>query len=195
MTKRFKEDINKDEIAELPLLQFEGRIEIIDTMEKFEVAMAEVFKYSIAGFDTETRPSFKKGLQYQVALLQIYCGEVCYLFRLNLIGFPEALRTWFERDEITKVGLSLRDDVRELRKKKNITPRKLIDLQAIVGDYGIEALSLKKLTAIVLGKRISKRQQLSNWEAVTLNEQQQTYAATDAWVSLKIYQGLLKSKT
>ena len=113
---------------------------------------------------------------------------------LNKVGFPDALRLWFEHDKICKVGLSLRDDVRELRKKRKISPNNLIDLQTIVGDYGIEALSLKKLSAIVLGKRISKRQQLSNWEADALSEPQKIYAATDAWVSLEIYKGLLSSK-
>ncbi len=194
MVKVFREDITKEEMAKLPLIQYEGEIVIVDTLDKFDLAIQEMFKYDIAGFDTETRPSFKKGLQYKVALLQVFCGDVCYLIRLNKIGFPDALRLWFEKESICKVGLSLRDDVRELRKKRLITPRNLIDLQTIVGDYKIEALSLKKLSSIVLGGRISKRQQLSNWEAVELSEPQQIYAATDAWVSLEIYKGLQKSK-
>lgn len=194
MGRVFKENITKEEMANLPLVQYDGKIVVVDTIEKFDKAIKQIFKSSIAGFDTETRPSFKKGLQYEVALLQIYCQEVCYLIRLNKVGFPDALRLWFEHEEICKVGLSLRDDVRELRKKRKITPNHLVDLQAIVGDYGIEALSLKKLSSIVLGKRISKRQQLSNWESETLTEAQKIYAATDAWVSLEIYKGLLKSK-
>ena len=193
MGRIFREDITKEEMASLPLVQYEGKIEVVDTVEKFDVAIKRIFKCSIAGFDTETRPSFKKGLQYEVSLLQIYCDDICYLIRLNKVGFPDALRLWFEHEKICKVGLSLRDDVRELRKKRKINPHNLIDLQSIVGEYGIEALSLKKLSSIVLGKRISKRQQLSNWEADVLTEPQKLYAATDAWVSLMIYQGLCES--
>ncbi len=192
MAGRFRADIALDEITELPILEFGGKIVVVDTAEGFEKAIKEIFKYEIAGFDTETRPSFKKGVQYQVALLQIFCGDTCYLIRLNKVGFPDALRLWFENEAITKIGLSLRDDVRELRKKRHISPNGLIDLQDIVGDYGIDALSLKKISAIVLGGRVSKRQQLSNWEAPKLNEKQQVYAATDAWVCLMIYNQLGK---
>jgi len=191
MAGRYREDIDLDEIKALPLLEYGGEIVVVDTPEAFEKAMVEIFKFDMAGFDTETRPSFKKGVQYQVALLQIFCGKKCYLLRLNKIGFPDALRLWFENETITKVGLSLRDDIRELRKKRRINPKGLIDLQDIVGDYGIEALSLKKLSAIVMGGRISKRQQLSNWEASNLNEKQKIYAATDAWVCLEIYNHLV----
>lgn len=190
MSKGYREDILKTEIAGLPAMQYEGTIVIVDTMAKFEQAIVEMCKCPMAGFDTETRPSFKKGVQHKVALLQVFCGEVCYLIRLNKIGFPDALRLWFENEAITKVGLSLRDDVRELRKKRQIMPVNLVDLQVIVGDYGIEALSLLKISAIVLGTRISKRQQLSNWESEVLNEKQQRYAATDAWVCLEIYNKL-----
>jgi len=190
MKVRFREDIALEEITDLPLIEYQGKIDIIDTAEKFDVAIKEIFKHKIAGFDTETRPSFKKGVQYKVALLQVFCGKVCYLIRLNKVGFPDALRQWFEDDSIIKIGLSLRDDIRELRKKRQITPRNLVDLQLIVGDYGIEAMSLKKISAIVLGSRLSKRQQLSNWESPKLNPKQQIYAATDAWVCLEIYKRL-----
>lgn len=190
MAGRFREDIALEEIVELPLIEYRGKIEIIDDSAKFEKAIKEIFKHKIAGFDTETRPSFKKGVQFQVSLLQIFCGKVCYLIRLNKVGFPDELRQWFESEDIEKIGLSLRDDVRELRKKRHITPHNLVDLQTIVGDYGIEALSLKKISAIVLGSRLSKRQQLSNWESPKLNEKQQIYAATDAWVCLEIYKRL-----
>lgn len=195
MEEHYKEDITLEDIVNLPLIEYEGQIKIIDTPSKFETAIKEIFKHPIVGFDTETRPSFKKGVQYQVALLQIYCGNVCYLIRLNKIGFPDALRLWFEHDGITKVGLSLRDDIRELRKKRQITPKGLIDLQKIVGNYGIEALSLKKLCAIILGGRISKHQQLSNWESSQLNEKQKRYAATDAWACLEIYNKLRKGES
>ena len=190
MPGRFREDIALEEIVDLPLIEFRGKIEVVDDLDKFEVAIKEILSHKIAGFDTETRPSFKKGVQYKVALLQIFCGKVCYLIRLNKVGFPDALRSWFEQEDIVKIGLSLRDDIRELRKKRQITPRGLIDLQEIVGDYAIAAMSLKKISAIVLGSRLSKRQQLSNWENPVLNEKQQIYAATDAWVCLEIYNGL-----
>ncbi len=194
MVKHYREDIDQEDIVDLPLIEFQGPIKVVDNTSKFDEAIKEILKYKIAGFDTETRPSFKKGVHYKVALVQIFCGGVCYLIRLNKIGFPDALRLWFEHEGITKVGLSLCDDIRELRKTKRIVPHGLIDLQKIVGDYGIEALSLKKLTAIVLGRRLSKRQQLSNWESSILTEKQQIYAATDAWICLEIYDELKKTK-
>ena len=132
MTSAFREDIELVEIKDLPLIEYQGRIEIIDTEEKYEVAIKAILEQKIAGFDTETRPSFKKGVQHQVSLLQIFCGEVCYLIRLHKVGFPDTLRQWFEDESIIKIGLSLRDDVRELRKKRQITPKGLVDLQVIV---------------------------------------------------------------
>lgn len=194
MPGRFKNDIELEEVKGLPLIEFRGEIKIVDNMPDYEKAIAEMTKHKMAGFDTETRPSFKKGVQFQVSLLQVFCGKVCYLIRLNKVGFPESLRAWFEDESITKIGLSLRDDVRELRKKRNIQPKNLIDLQTIVSDYGISALSLKKLSAIVLGSKLSKKQQLSNWESPKLNEKQQIYAATDAWVCLEIYNRLISGK-
>lgn len=190
MTGRFREDIALDEIVDLPLIEFQGKIDIVDDEDKFNVAMKEILSHKFAGFDTETRPSFKKGVQHEVSLLQIFCGEVCYLIRLHKVGFPDSLRLWFEDESIIKIGLSLRDDIRELKKKRQITPRGLVDLQVIGSDYGIAAMSLKKITAIVLGSRLSKRQQLSNWENPVLNTKQQIYAATDAWVCLEIYKRL-----
>ncbi len=195
MNLRFKEDIDLEEIKNLPQIVYRGKIELVDTLPKFETALKTIVKHNIAGFDTETRPSFKKGVQYRVALLQVFCGEVCYLIRLNKLGFPREIGVWFEDKRITKVGLSLGDDMRELRKKHHMSPQGLLDLQDIVGDYGIEALSLKKLCAIVLGGRLSKRQQLSNWESPQLNEKQQIYAATDAWACLEIYNRLKKSNS
>lgn len=186
----FRPDITSEEIVDLPIITFDGEIIVVDNLEKFEEVIAELFKHDFVGLDTETRPSFQKGHQYQVSLLQVFCGDKCYLFRLNMIGFPDALRLWLENDKITKVGLSLRDDIRELRKKKDMNPQGFIDLQEIAQNYGIEALSLKKIGAIVLGGHISKKQQLSNWEAETLTDKQQVYAATDAWACLEIYNAL-----
>ena len=190
MREAYRADISSDEIKELPILKFDGEIVVVDNMAKFENNIKDIFNHDFAGIDTETRPSFQKGFQYKVSLLQIFCKNKCYLFRLNMIGFPDELRLWLENESIKKVGLSLHDDMRELRKHKNISPQGLIDLQTIAKDYGIEALSLRKIAAIVLGGQISKRQQLSNWEAPVLNEKQQVYAATDAWSCLKIYNQL-----
>lgn len=190
----YKADITNEEMGMMDPLEFAGLIVVVDSMPLFDVAMKEIVKHKMAGFDTETRPSFKKGVQHDVALLQIFCGRTCYLLRLNKIGFPDKLSAWFENEDIIKIGLSLRDDVRELRKKRLITPHSLIDLQVIVSDYGIDALSLKKIAAIVLGGRISKRQQLSNWESEPLTIRQKRYAATDAWVCLEIYNALIASE-
>jgi len=190
MTRQFDESINDDELRKLPLLQFEGRITLIDTYEKFRRAMEDIGKPDLLGFDTETRPSFKKGRRYQVALLQLADARRAWLFRLNMIGLPKELATLLADKTVIKTGVAIRDDLKALKALTQFEPHGFIDLQNLVADHGIKELGLKKLTAITLGHTISKSQQVSNWEAPALTEPQQLYAATDAWVCRQIYLAL-----
>lgn len=190
MTRQFDESINDDELRKLPLLQFEGRITLIDTNEKFRRAMIDIGKPDLLGFDTETRPSFRKGRRYQVALLQLADASRAWLFRLNMIGLPKELTTLLADKTVIKTGVAIRDDLKALRSLFPFEPHGFIDLQNMVADHGIKELGLKKLTAITLGHTISKSQQVSNWEAPALTEPQQLYAATDAWVCRQIYLAL-----
>ena len=183
----FAPKITKEEINSLALTHFEGKITVIDDVLKIEPAIEELRKYAIVGIDTETKPSFVKGKRNKVSLIQISSLEHCFLFRLNFIEFPESLISFFADKNIIKVGLALRDDMSGLNKHHKLRPANMIDLQNIVKNYGIMELGLQKIYAIVFGKKISKSQQLSNWENHKLTEQQQFYAATDAWACLKIY--------
>ncbi|MCD7938467.1 MAG: 3'-5' exonuclease domain-containing protein 2 [Tannerellaceae bacterium] len=182
--------ITKDEIAKLTTEEFPGRIIVVDNPETAEKAIQYLSLFPVIGFDTETRPSFKKGLRYKVALMQLSTDEACFLFRLNRIGLPSCLKKFLISKEHIKIGLSLRDDFAAIRKRADIPLENFVDLQQIVGAYGIEDFSLQKIYAILFNKRIAKGQQLSNWEADVLTDAQKKYAALDAWACLKIYNRL-----
>ena len=184
--------ISKETIATLPVESFPGKIVVVDTDGMVNKAITELQQESIIGFDTETRPTFKKGKSNHVALVQLSTHDTCYLFRINRIGFAPALKQLLENEKYLKVGISLKDDFCMLNRLNNeeFTPRNFIELQKVVKKFGIEDQSLQKIYAIVLGKKISKGQRLSNWEADHLSESQQLYAATDAWSCIKIYEKL-----
>lgn len=190
MAEHALQTITKEEISILPVEEFAGRIIVIQTKAEADKAVEYLMKYNLVGFDTETRPSFKKGQYYKVSLIQISTDDTCFLFRLNYIGFPESLKQFVSSPEVTKIGLSLRDDFGALRKRSSVEPVNFIDLQSIVGSYGIDAASLQKIYAILFKKKISKGQRLSNWEADVLTEPQKKYAALDAWACLTIYKHL-----
>lgn len=189
---QIKNKITKAEIARLPLVQFEGRIFVIYTESEAEKAVEYLKAQTIVGVDTETRPSFRKGVIHKVALLQIATGDTCFLFRLNRIGMPLFLQDFLMSD-VLKVGLSLKDDFMVLRRRKDVHAEEgnWIELQNYVGRFGIEDRSLQKIFANLFGQKISKSQRLSNWEAETLTEFQMNYAATDAWACVEIYNCLV----
>lgn len=189
---KFAPSIEIAEINGLPPLSFAGEKVVIDSAEALEQVLPKLYAEKIWGFDTETKPSFKKGVSHRVSLMQISSLNTCYLIRLHLTGFSAGLKAWIEDAKIQKIGLSLKDDVRELNKLLRIHPKGFVDLQTIVGNYGIQELSLKKVAAIVVGGKISKKQRLTNWETANLNESQMTYAATDAWACLVIFNELMK---
>ena len=184
--------ISKETIATLPVESFPGKIVVVDTDGMVNKAITELQQESIIGFDTETRPTFKKGRSNHVALVQLSTHDTCYLFRINRIGFAPALKQLLENEKYLKVGISLKDDFCMLNRLNNeeFTPRNFIELQKVVKKFGIEDQSLQKIYGIVVGKKISKGQRLSNWEADHLSESQQLYAATDAWSCIKIYEKL-----
>ena len=188
---RIKNTINKAEIATLPIVQFPGRIFLIYTEADARKAVDYLNRHEIVGVDTETRPCFKKGQVHKVALLQISTEDTCFLFRLNKIGMPSFLQDFLTND-ILKIGLSLRDDFKMLRKRKDMQTEEgnWIELQDYVVRFGIEDRSLQKIYANLFGMKISKGQRLSNWEAETFTDAQMQYAAIDAWACVKIYNRL-----
>ncbi len=189
----YKETITNEELAQLPLEKFEGEIILVDSPNKVKQAAEELNKSHIIGFDTETKPSFKKGHVNKVALLQLSTPNRAFLFRINRIGLPHEIREVLGNSTIVKSGVAIRDDIKGLCEIKNFKPAGFIDLQNTAKELGIQNFSLKKLSGIVCGFRISKSQQLSNWEAHDLTKAQQLYAATDAWAALKIYQHIVEN--
>lgn len=183
----FKKSITKDEIAQLPIEEFKGRIIVIQNVSDAEKAVSYLSEFPVVGFDTETRPSFKKGTNHKVALMQVSAGDTCFLFRLNHIDIPECLAKFLTNKDIQKIGLSLRDDFGAIRKRSLLEPAGFFDLQNYVGQFGIQDASLQKIYAILFDKKISKGQRLSNWEADVLTDAQKKYASLDAWACLRIY--------
>ena len=194
MKTLFQANISNEELAALPLAQFPGRITVVNKEELLEEACAELLAQPMIGFDTETRPSFTSGVSNKVALLQLSTPDHCFLFRLCRVPLNKTLARVLEHPGVLKIGAAVRDDIKGMQKLRHYKPAGFVDLQSIVGDYGIEEKSVRKMAALTLGFRISKAQRLSNWEAATLTPAQQLYAATDAWVSLEIYRKLLSVK-
>ena len=185
---------DKQKIQKLPCVRFEGRIIVIFTERDADKAVDYLMRQPLLGIDTETRPSFQKGRTHQVALLQVATHDTCFLFRLNKIGIPDSVIRLLEDNTITKVGLSLQDDMHMLNLRRNFVPGTFVELQKEVKDIGIDDNSLQKIYANLFGGRISKNQQLSNWEADILTEAQQRYAATDAWACIKIHEEVARMK-
>ena len=192
MERVYVESITNEEVSQLPIGAFSGKIVVIDRPEDVATACEQLRQNPLIGFDTETRPSFTKGQTNKVSLLQLSGPDTVYLFRLNRIGFPETLRSLLSSRDHAKIGVGVYDDVRGLRSLHRFQPQNFIELQNVAPRYGITEKSLRKLAAIILHFRISKAQRLSNWEAQQLTPAQQLYAATDAWVGREIYIELSK---
>lgn len=193
--QKYASSITADEINLLPLSQFNGEIILIDNFQKFNLYIKELFNQKVLGFDTESKPSFKKGENNSVALLQFSTSNKAYIFRLNHIGIPKQLKKIFENKDIIKVGLAIKDDIKIMQKLNNFKPASFIDICTISTQHNIEEKGLKKLAAIVLNMRISKSKQLSNWEAKILDNAQLTYAATDAWICYELYNKLVNDES
>ncbi|HOO99515.1 MAG TPA: 3'-5' exonuclease [Bacteroidales bacterium] len=190
MKNQFKESLTTDELKEYDLSWFRGEIMVVDDLQKFNRVLPLINKEKVLGFDTETRPSFRKGHRNKVSLIQLASNNHAFLFRINKIGLPDGLTKILADPGILKAGVAINDDIRVLGRIRRFEPAGFVDLQKYVRDFGIQSSGLKKLSAIVLGFRISKRQQVTDWEAEELTEAQQVYAATDAWVCREIYKKL-----
>lgn len=186
--------ISKEELAKLPIVHYKGNIHLIDRPEEVEDAIRQLRCGDVLGFDTETRPCFKKGQHHTVSLLQLSTRTDCWLFRLNKIGMPDIIKDLLEDKGVKKIGLSVHDDFHNLRQLRELTPAGFIDLQPYVKDYDIADNSLARIYGIVFGKRISKNQQLSNWEAPELSTAQKRYASLDALACISIYDYLESGK-
>ena len=189
----FIDKISNEQTALLPAIEFRGEIRIIEHERDIDDACRYLSEQPLVGFDTETRPSFRPGVTHRVSLLQLSSPERCYLFRLNKIPLAKPILRLLENRTLPKIGADVAGDLRSLRQIRHFRDGGFVDLQSIAPQWGIEEKSLRKLSAIVLGQRVSKAQRLSNWEAATLTGKQQLYAATDAWVCTRIYEKLLRT--
>ena len=185
-----KVTITHEEINELPLGAFEGDIELVDDAKHLVRAFEEISNHPMVGFDTETKPVFVRGHQNKVALMQIATNEKVFLIRINHTGLQPEIIHFLENENILKAGVALRDDIKALQRLKRFEPKGVVELADLAKKAGLEIEGVKRLAGLLLGFRISKSVQTSNWEATTLNEKQISYAATDAWVCLEIFKKL-----
>lgn len=186
--------VSSEEIQTLPYGTFEGRPHVVSTEADLNKAVRKIREEKILGFDTETRPTFKKGQFHRVALLQLSTPHEAWLIRLHETGLPEELLEILEDETIKKCGVAIRDDLKALQKIKMFEPAGFIELASLAKQKGLEVEGLRKLAAILLGIRISKSAQTSNWEVKKLSDKQIQYAATDAWVCLEIFHRLSRKK-
>ena len=182
--------IEKQTVNQMPLVNFPGYIHVIDAIPQVKSAVHVLRSVELIGFDTETRPCFKRGERHNVALLQLSTLSNAYLFRVNKIGIPQPLKDLLEDKDCVKIGLSTSDDFHQLTRVSDIEPQGFIEIQQLVKQYHITDMSLQKIYAILFQEKISKSQQLTNWEAPSLSDSQQRYAAIDAWACLRIYNHL-----
>lgn len=194
MSKVIYNKFDKKKLAELPRVVFPGRIFVILTESEAERAVDFLLTQEILGFDTETKPMFRRGAQNKVALLQVATHEVCFLFRLCRMDLCNPIKRLMESEGVKKIGLSWHDDLLALHKRGDFQAKGFTDLQNHMKELGIEDMSLAKLYANLFGERISKREQLSNWEADVLNDKQLLYAATDAWACIRLYEEYVRLK-
>jgi len=183
----FPSKIPKEEIKDLPLLRYEGTIVLIEEHTQLNKALNEIEKFDKIGFDTESKPAFNKGQYNPVALLQIATEDKVYLIRLNKTGFTERLTRLFSNKDMLKIGISIRDDIKDLQYLRDFDAEGIIEINTIARELEIEQQGVRNLSAIFLGGRVSKNQQVTNWENQVLTKSQQVYAATDAWVCYEIY--------
>ncbi len=186
---KFEPSINKDQINELPEIDFKDNIIIVDNLKTLNKVTPDLVCENLWGFDTETKPNFIKGNPnpHRVALLQMSGAEQTYLFRIQRIGLPPVLRHVLSQQHVVKAGVAVKDDLNSLQKVKKFIPAGFVDLQKEAENFGITDKSLRKLVALVMQKRLSKAQQLSNWENNILTDKQIQYAAIDAWACRQIY--------
>lgn len=187
----FRISIDKQIVSEMPTVTFSGAITVVDRADDVAEAVRYLRGHDMVGFDTETKPNFRKGVTNRVSLIQVSTLDRSFLFRINKMGFTPELREFMECEDVLKVGVSLKDDFHVLHRIAEFEPRNFVELQEMVKMYHIADASLQKIYAILFGERISKSQRLSNWEAVQLTGAQMVYASIDAWACLRIYSHLL----
>lgn len=193
---QYPESISSVELEALDFASFDGPIGVVTAVDsEFAEAIDYLSVQKVIGFDTETKPCFQANMpRRKVALLQLSGPDKAYLFRLHHLGLPSPLARILSSGNIIKVGAAVNDDIKGLQEYTKFVPRAFVDLQTMAGEFGIIEKSVKKMSAIILGLRVSKSQQLSNWEAAQLSGAQLKYAAIDAWICREMYMKLSQDR-
>ena len=186
----FPLSISKDEVMELPLGHYRGKIVVASNQEQIDRAMAEINQSKVVGFDTEAKPTFIKGQIRNIGLIQIAIEKKVFLLRIHKVGVVDSIHRFLENDQIVKVGIGLKDDFNLLDRLRSLEPKGFVDLNDTMTELGAESIGARNLAAMILEIRISKSAQTSNWELDELSQKQLNYAATDAWICLEIYNKL-----
>ncbi len=176
-----------EEIMAMPLTQFVGKIVFVESDRQLHQAMKQLLEEGLLGFDTETRPIFKKGITPPPALLQLAGSKHVYIFQLARLENKAVLAELLSAKHILKSGVSVRDDLKGLKEHFEFTEHGFVDLGDVAKKMNMLTHGLRNLTANLLGQRISKGAQCSNWAREALSTKQIVYAATDAWISRELY--------
>lgn len=187
----FDRRMTKEEINNCPIRKWNGPVHVIRSSERMIEAVELLSREAILGFDTETRPAFKKGQKYLPSLLQLAGENSVYLFQLKHLGLQEPLIKILADPAVIKAGVSLAHDLRELKKLTPFTQAGFVGLGKMSKEKGIQNHGLRGLAAVILGLRISKSAQTTNWAKDELTQSQIRYAATDAWVGRELYLKLM----
>ena len=187
--------ISREYINSLPAVRFEGKVVLVDRPEQEEMVIRQLREETCVGFDTESRPAFKKGVSYPISLVQLATHDAAYLFQLKKTGFSEAMMDFLADEHIKKIGIGVKADIVKLQELKDFAPGGFIDLSKIAKEKGIIQIGARALTARYLGRRLVKTAQKTNWALSKLSKKQQVYAASDAWVCLQVYPHLVADTT
>ena len=187
LTKPLLNKLDTEQIHRAPIIEYSGIIECVSTPKKLSQIIKRLKQEKIVGIDTESRPSFSKGLVYPVSLVQIATKDIVFIIQINLTGFTDELVKLFENKKIIKVGLALNDDIIKLKALRDFKPRSFVDLSKMASEKGIIQIGLRSLSIRYLNCKISKAVRTTNWSVEKLTKKQLIYAATDAWVCLKLY--------
>ena len=193
----FASTVTVDEIEALDVATFPGEITVVANAhcEEFDEAITYLASQEVIGFDTETKPCFvPKVPRNKMAILQLSGADRAYIFRLQQVGVPPKLAALLGNPKVLKIGAAVHDDIRGLQEYRRFIPKGFVDLQRLAPTYGIEEKSVRKMSAIILKKRVSKSQQLSNWESSRLSDAQLRYAAIDAWICREMYYKLMAER-
>ncbi len=170
-------------------LVFKGKIFVCD-IDSISKCITIFDNQTVLGFDTESKPSFKKGIQSKISIIQLADDKNALIFRIQHYRIHTELIALFENKNIIKVGSGIKQDLKQLQQVCTFNPQSFVDLQDLLKQKGYEVMGLKKMTELFLNKKLSKRQQLSNWNKPQLTEAQIRYAATDAYATYLLYQKL-----